>query len=239
MILGIIGGLGPAATIYFMDLITQMTDATCDQEHLEMLVHSMPSIPDRTAYLLGKSPRSPLPEMISVGQKLVCSGADVIAIPCMTAHAFHDDLQKQIDAPILNGIRLTAQALKEAGVSKAGIMATDGTIQTQLFQVELEICGITPVIPSDEGQKRVMSLIYDDIKTSKEADINKFNRVKYELFDKGAQCIILGCTELSLLKRDFDIGKGFADAMEILAYHSITKCNKTSRRELSQLADRI
>lgn len=226
MILGIIGGLGPAATVYFMDMITRMTKAERDQEHLEMLVHSVPSIPDRTAYILGKSSEDPLPQIIKTGQALERYGADVIAIPCMTAHSFHKELCESIGVPILNGITLTAEHLKAKGVCCAGIMATDGTLQIGLFQKALSELGITPVIPSPDEQRTVMSIIYDDIKTGAKVDINKFNEVSDRLFERGAECIILGCTELSLIKRDFDIGEKFADSMEILALNAILKCGK-------------
>ena len=239
MTLGIIGGLGPAATVYFLDLITRMTDASSDGEHLEILLHSIPSTPDRTAYILGKSPHSPLPRIIEAGQGLVGQGARVIASPCMTAHAFHSELQRNISVPILNGITLTAKALQTAGITRAGIMATDGTVQTGLFQRELCDHRIKAVLPSDRSQEAVMSLIYDDVKTGSPVDMNKFEKVKDELKENGAQCIILGCTELSLIKRDTDIGDGFADAMEILAWHSVTRCSKRARVPYSQLVTRF
>lgn len=235
MTLGVIGGLGPAATTYFMDMITNMTDASCDQEHLEMLVYSVPSVPDRTAYILGKSEDSPLPKMAEAGRVLSDIGVGIIAIPCMTAHAFHDELQKMVSAPILDGIKLTAKAIKESGAKKAGIMATSGTVTTGLFQKALESEGLEYVLPSEECQELVMSLIYDEIKTNSPVDIKKFEKVTAELFGGGAEVIILGCTELSLIKRDFDIGHGFADAMEILAWNSISLCEKTPRIPFSQL----
>lgn len=239
MILGIIGGMGPAATVYFMDMLTRMTDASCDGEHLEMLMHSIPSTPDRTAYILGKSKESPLPSMIAAGQGLVRQGADIIAIPCMTAHAFHSQLQENIATPVLNGISLTAKALQDAGVTRAGIMATDGTVETGLFQRELNRHRIRAVLPSKKGQETVMSLIYDDIKTGSPINKNNFNLVKKELTDNGAECIILGCTELSLVKTTERIGNGFADAMEILAWHSLKECGKTPRLEYSKLVSKF
>ena len=239
MILGIIGGMGPAATVYFMDLVTCMTSASCDGEHPEILVHSMPSIPDRTDYILGKSTASPVPNIISVGQGLVKQGASVIAIPCMTAHAFHDKIQSSIDVPVLNGISLTAKAIQFRGIKKAGIMATDGTMKTRLFQNELERLGIDTVELSAENQKNVMSLIYDDIKTGNPPSMDKFQKIKEEFLKKGAECIILGCTELSLIKRDMNIGAGFADTMEILAWHAVKECGKTPKVEYGELSSKL
>lgn len=237
--LGIIGGLGPAATVYFMDLVTSMTKAEADREHLEILVHSAPSTPDRTEYILNKAADNPIPRIIEVGRGLVRMGADVIAIPCMTAHAFHDEIQHSIDVPVLNGITLTAKALCDSGVKKAGVMATDGTIKTMLFQNELTRFGIEAVTPCARGQEKVMSLIYDDIKTGRAPDMIKFKEIKEELLQNEAECIILGCTELSLIKRDMAIGNGFADTTEILAWHSIYECQKTPKRKYSELVTKI
>ena len=89
-ILGVIGGLGPLATAYFLELITKMTDAEKDQDHLEIIIHSKPSIPDRTEYILGKSNENPMQDFIAISKSLASAGTQCIAIPCMTAHYFYD-----------------------------------------------------------------------------------------------------------------------------------------------------
>ena len=125
--LGVIGGLGPMATAYFMELVTDMTDAATDQEHLRMLIYSAPSIPDRTRYILDNTSENPLPEMLRIGNVLANQGAERIAIPCVTAHYFFEQLESGIGVPVINGVRETALHLKNHGITKAGIMATDGT----------------------------------------------------------------------------------------------------------------
>ena len=99
--LGIIGGLGPMATVYFLQLITQMSEARVDQEHMEILLHSKPSIPDRTRFILGLSDENPLKEMIEIGLELKGQGAEAIAIPCITAHYFHNELEEALQMPVL------------------------------------------------------------------------------------------------------------------------------------------
>ena len=94
--LGIIGGLGPMATAYFLRLIVEMTDAKTDQEHIEVLLHSKPQIPDRTRYILGLSEENPMPELLAVGKSLTAQGVEVIAIPCITAHFFQKQLEEKI-----------------------------------------------------------------------------------------------------------------------------------------------
>lgn len=225
-ILGVIGGLGPIATAHFTELVIRMTAADTDQQNLDMIIYNFPCIPDRTAYILDHSKESPLPKMIEIGNALAASGADHIAIPCVTAHYFCSELSAAIPVPIINGVRETVAHLKENGITRAGIMATDGTVSSGLFSNELTAAGITPVLPSQKAQADVMHLIYKNIKAGVAADMNRFESVKAELSQNGAEAIILGCTELSLIKRDYDIGHSFIDAMEVLAQQSLLRSEK-------------
>ena len=120
----------------------------------------------------------------------------------------------------------TALYLKEAGVSRAGIMATDGTIQCGLIQKTLEEQGIASVLPGQEEQAEVMSLIYDDIKAGKPVNPVKLEKVSEQLFLKGAQVVLLACTELSLVKRDFSLGTGYLDVLEVLARKAVLACGR-------------
>ena len=236
--LGVIGGLGPIATAHFMELVTRMTDAETDQEHLDMIIYSRPSIPDRTGYILDPSKPSPLPEMIRIGNTLARQGAQVIAIPCMTAHYFHRQLSQDIPVPIVHAIHETAAHLKKHGIQRVGIMATDGTIRSGLFQQELQRHGILPIVPGMNAQRCVMHLIYDNIKANRPADMNRFDYVSRELWRGGAQAIILGCTELSMIKRDYPIGSGYLDAMEVLAQRCVLECGARLKPEYQNLISR-
>ena len=224
MKLGVIGGLGPGATAYFFDLIIKMTDAHCDQEHLEMIIHNCPSIPDRTSYILGKSADNPAVPMAHIGKQLETQGADYIAIPCITAHYFYESVARVIKVPVIHIVRETAFHLRENGVRKVGIAATDGTISSKLFQRELKSSGIDFVLPSDKAQGSIMHLIYKNIKAGRTPEMDRFFEVNRELRENGAEVIILGCTELSLVKRDYVIGAGYLDAMEVLARSAILSC---------------
>lgn len=234
-IIGVIGGLGPLATAHFMELVIEMTDAKRDQENVDMIVYNFPSIPDRTGYILGSNLKSPLPGLKSVGQALVRQKVSCIAIPCVTAHYFHRELQSTIPVPILNGVAETVKLLKEKGIKKVGIMATDGTIRSQLLSKELDYAGIISVIPSEKRQEDVMHLIYENVKAGKTPEMDRFRRVQKELMDCGAEVIILGCTELSIIKRDYCNGPGFIDVMEVLARESVLRCGKKLRPEYENL----
>lgn len=234
-VLGVIGGLGPMATAHFMELAIRMTDADTDQQNIDMMVYNFPSIPDRTGYILGSNLRSPLPGLLSVGRDLYRQGAAYIAIPCITAHFFYEDLTAAIPTPIIHCIRETVKELKKNGIKSAGIMATDGTIRSELISSELEYAGIRPILPSSQRQADVMHLIYRNVKAGKPAEMDRFRAVETELKDKGAQAIILGCTELSVIKGEHDIGHGFLDAMEVLAQRSVTLCGGKLKPEYRNL----
>lgn len=222
--LGVIGGLGPIATSHFMELVIRMTDAQRDQQHLDMVIYHTPSIPDRSSFILDPTLPSPLEPMIDLGRRLSEQGVGCIAIPCVTAHYFHESLSQAISVPIIHAPQETAIHLQNAGIRTVGIMATDGTVSSGIFQKELEKRGITRVIPSKERQKDVMHLIFECIKANRPADMARFRQVAEELRENGAEVIILGCTELSLIKRDHYIGAGFLDALEVLAQQAVVRC---------------
>ncbi|MBP3568546.1 MAG: amino acid racemase [Lachnospiraceae bacterium] len=222
--LGVIGGLGPMATAYFMQLVIDMTEAMTDQEHIPMIIYNCPQIPDRTSYLLGKSQENPGPQIIDCGKKIGQAGAELIAIPCITAHALFPEIEKELDTPVLHIIRETAAYLKQEGIKRVGLEATDGTVQTRVFQKELEQNGIEVILPSKEKQEMVMHIIYNNVKAGQRVDMNRFRQIEQELYVKGAETIILGCTELSMVSRDENIGHGYLDAMEVLARAAVLQC---------------
>ena len=234
-ILGVLGGLGPMATAYYLELMIKMTDAATDQEHLQSIVMNFPTVPDRTAYILGRSKESPLESMIALGQQLKAMGAGVIATPCITAHYFHQSLQEGIGLPMIHGIECIARQLAQGGISRVGLMATDGTVQSGIFQRQVEEQGMELILPDAEGQKAVMRLIYDQVKAGKQPELSLFESVRDQLRRKGAQVVVLGCTELSLLKKEFPLGGGILDALEVLAQESLLACGKQIKPEYQQL----
>lgn len=223
------------ATAYYLELMIKMTDAATDQEHLQSIVMNFPTVPDRTAYILGRSEESPLEPMIALGRQLKSMGAGVIATPCITAHYFHQDLQEGIGLPMIHGIECIARQLAQAGISRVGLMATDGTVQSGIFQRQVEDQGMDLVLPDKDGQSAVMTLIYDQVKAGKEPDLQLFNTVKEQLRQKGAQVVVLGCTELSMIKKENTLGDGILDALEVLAQESLLACGKPVKPEYLKL----
>ena len=231
--LGIIGGLGPMATAYFMRRIIEMTDAATDQDNIEMVIYNSPSIPDRTGYILDNTKESPLPKIVELATRLELQEVDYIAIPCITAHFFHKQISQSVYVPVSNGIKEAAEYLQEQGIKKVGIMATDGTVSTKLFDSVFKEYGIDCIYPDKDHQKLVMSIIYDEVKAGKPVSMKEFELVKEQLLASGAEVVILGCTELSIAKRDNHI-EGVLDIIDVLARDCVMKC-ATLRPEYKEL----
>lgn len=231
MSLGVIGGLGPMATAYFMQRIIEMTDAIQDQEHLQMIVYNCPNIPDRTSYILDTTKENPIPYIIDIADKLKEQGVDCVAMPCITAHYFKNTIENESGVSVIDVIEDTVKLIKDGGIMRVGLMATDGTVKSRIFQRKMEEHGLEVILPDDKHQKMVMDLIYEDIKKGYSPNIDNFNIVKSYLVEHGAQIVILGCTELSVIKRDYDLGSGICDCLDVLARQSILRCNKRIKSE--------
>ena len=180
-VLGILGGLGPAATCYLYQMLTDHTPALRDQDHLDIVISSRASTPDRTAYILGESSDDPFEVMERDGRMLVQYGATILAIPCNTAHYFYDRLAEALPVPVLNMPRLTVADACAAGCRKLGILATDGTLATRTYQLMCEQAGLAWAVPSPEHQRGVMQVIYSDIKQGKRANMAVFNAAVADL----------------------------------------------------------
>ena len=230
MSLGVIGGMGPMATACFLEILTEKTYAERDGDHLETIIYSCPQIPDRTSFILGKSDSDPRPKIIETALKIQKEGVSAIAIPCVTARSFKKEIEEAIDVPLLYGVEATARKLSQVGIMRAGIMATDGSIKTRVIQDVLEAFGIEAVIPGDEDRAKVMSLIYDDVKTGRDPDLNKLYEVRDNLTAAGAQAVILGCTELSVINRSYKLEGEYFDILEMLAEEALEVCGMRIRK---------
>ncbi len=225
--LGILGGLGPMATVYFYDMLVRHTKATCDQDHLDVIISSRASTPDRTSYILGQSTENPFDIMARDAQRLVTFGADVLAIPCNTAHYFYDRLNETISVPILNMVEETVLEAKARGCCRVGILATSGTVQTGTYSRICERHGLEFVCPDESHQQDLMNVIYGDIKQGKRPDMARFFAVADSLKRQGCTRMILGCTELSIIKKDEQLDAFYIDSMSVLAKNAITTFGRT------------
>lgn len=198
---GVLGGMGPAATARFFDLLVAATPASSDQDHLPVVIWSDPRVPDRTAALKGDGP-DPTPCLEAGGRALVDAGADVVAIPCNTAHAFTGGLGAHIGVPVLNMVEETAAAAvaRQPSPKTVGLLATDGTLLAGIYHDAFAKRGVSLLVPAPEDQARVMRAI----RAVKAGDLGAAQRQEATdllnaLVARGADVVVLGCTELPLL----------------------------------------
>lgn len=226
-LLGVLGGLGPMSTFYFCELLTSHTKAERDADHMDMIISSRATTPDRTAFILGKSQSDPLPVMLEEAERLRAAGATMLVIPCNTAHYFYDGLKKGCVLPILNIIEETVRFLQARGVRTMGLLATDGTVQSRSYERICRDVGMVCLTPDPKDQSVISSIIYGSIKQNKPVDRQAFLDVSDRLIARGCECLVLGCTELSLLNRDKPLPPDlFVDSLEVLAYQTIRACGK-------------
>lgn len=215
--LGILGGMGPLATCDLMRKVIDHTDAKCDQEHVHIVVDCNTNIPDRTGAILSGG-ADPVPEMIKSAVGLEKMGADVIIVPCNTAHYFVDKVAASVNIPILSMPEETAKFLRKQGIGKAAILATDGTVKTGIYEKGMRDNGVDFVYPNEQEQKLVMSLIYDCVKAGKPCtQTEQVLAMCRRLMGEGAETFVLACTELPIAFAEMALSVQTADPTDILA----------------------
>ncbi|MBC7362110.1 MAG: aspartate/glutamate racemase family protein [Candidatus Aminicenantes bacterium] len=226
--IGILGGMGPEATARFFELIIKNTAAAKDQEHLKIVVLNYPQIPDRTGAILYGG-ENPVPYLIEGLKLLEKAGAELVAIPCMTAHYFLPRLKEKTRLKLVNLIEEAALWTKLVfpKIKKVGLLATEGTIATGIFQKVFERKKIQVLTPSKKVQKKTMEAIYGE-KGIKAGFIGgKPKRLLLaaaeELLDQGAEALIAGCTEIPLVLTQKDVPVPLIDPMTIGARVLIKK----------------
>ncbi len=215
--IGILGGMGPAATLDLFRRIVRNTPAQCDQDHLHILVDNDPKVPDRTAAIQGLGP-DPLPFLTSSAKRLQQAGASFLIMPCNTAHHWLSELRKQVQIPIVDMVRETVAVIARhrPALEAIGVLATSGTLCAALYQNALSEEGIAALTPGDEDQVRVMEAIYQ-VKAGNQAVEELVLPPIQRLIGQGASGLILGCTELSLLDVERTVSCPVFDPLSILA----------------------
>ena len=218
-ILGIIGGMGPLATAEFFTRLVALFPAENDQDHPRILIDSNPAVPDRTLAILGKGP-SPVPVIIETARNLENAGATFLAMPCITAHYIFDDIQAGIGTDLIHMIREIRSVYTSRYSGKTiGLLATDGTIKTEIFQSTFR--DATILIPDSRTQKdHVMGAIYGqhgvksgDLKTSAKTILKACE----QLIRDGAEVILAGCTEIPVILKPGNIPVPLLDPVQNLA----------------------
>lgn len=225
-VIGVLGGMGPEATIAFYSHIVSATPAGRDQDHLRVIIDSNPGIPDRTAAILGQG-ESPVTAMAGGIDALQRAGADLVAIPCVSAHAFIDELKKQARLPVLSILDVIVEAVEQdpRKIGRLGLLATTGTVRAGMFQRRLAEAGLQVVLPNPDDQARVQASIYSVKAGAPEAVraeiTSELRTIVNRLVSAGAQGIVLGCTEIPLVLGQGDVAAPVFDSLRLLARAAI------------------
>ncbi len=229
--IGILGGMGPEATLYCFKKILEATPAERDQDHFRVVMDSNPKVVDRTAAILGKGP-SPIPMLVKGCEALKRAGADFIIMPCVSAHFFQEELRKHIKLPLISIFDAVVENILETDpeIKTIGLMGTSGTIQGGLFQKRLAASAIETIVCDDDQQALVMAAIYDIKNTQparSRAEITAdLVAAAKALISRGAQGIIAGCTEIPLALKQEDLDVPYFDAVQALAQAAIRRAGK-------------
>lgn len=216
--LGVLGGMGPAATLDFLAKLQAYTPAERDQDHLRVLVDINPKVPDRNVPGSGAGPV--LAEMAGALQG---AGADVLAIACNTAHAHADLIQRASGLPLIDLIETGARAAHETGAMRAGVLGTKGALR--LYREYLAAQAMGMVTLSADRQEAFMALLYrikgGELSAATRAEMKGFAD---ELVSAGAECVVAGCTEVPLVLSQDDLKTPFIDSGDLLARRCVAVC---------------
>lgn len=203
-IVGILGGMGPSATAVFYEHLIMLTDARNDQQHLHVIIDSFPQIPDRTDFLLGKGD-DPRPAMILGLRRLRAAGCAFAVIPCNTANVFRVELAEKAGLEVVDWIGIATAAATDGDNTRVGILATSGTLASGVYQKALEDAGAMAIAPNPGEQDVVMSTIHA-VKAGDRTGSGRddLSLVAANLLGRGAQSLLLACTELPLVAPEDD-----------------------------------
>lgn len=223
--IGILGGMGPEATSELFSLIIKNTEAQNDQDHIPVVIVNNPKIPDRSMYILGKGP-SPVKMLVEEALKLEQMGADIILIPCNTAHFFLKQLEEKVHVPIIDMIKETARYVlyKYPEIKKHGLLSTAGIYKTAIYKKAFKDISLEIINPDTLYQQQNMTAIYgkNGIKAGFKTVPRKILLQSVaNLEKKGAGAIISGCTEISLVIKQSHINIPLINPLKILAMKSI------------------
>jgi aspartate racemase len=235
--IGILGGMGPLATVDLYGKIVSLTPAGRDQEHIPVVVYADPRVPDRTAALLDGG-EDPVPWLVYGAQRLAALDPDFIVIPCNTAHAFLGRVQPQVDKPILSMIDAAADAIATGypEVRLVGLLATSGTISTEMYQRALARRGIDTITPDEETQQRCVMTAIHNVKAgdTRPATTSMLVEASNQLAQRGAGALLAACTEIPVVLQQRNVRLPLVDATEALARLAVMTAQQLDQERTHQ-----
>ena len=232
-LVGVVGGVGPLATATFLAAVVASTEADRDQDHVDMVVLQHASIPDRTAHVLGLSEQDPGPVMAEDARRLQRWGAGFVVVPCNTAQRYVEQMAAVVDVPVVSIVEETVAAalLRRPGPRTVGVLATEGTIAAGSYQEVLAAAGVRAVVPGPAGQAAVSGIIYDGVKAGRAVDPAGLRGLVDDLLSHGADLVVLGCTELSVVAASCGLvdDPRVVDSLDALARATIVRAGHRVR----------
>lgn len=220
---GVLGGLGPEATLDFFAKVIRATPASCDQEHLHLIIDNNPQVPDRNRAIAGQGP-SPGPALADMARRLEAAGAEFLVMVCNAAHAFAAEITQAVSIPLVSIIDETvAAALRQRPqLTRTGVLAASGCLEAGLYQRAFAAQGVTALVLAGEQQARFMDLLYR-IKAGDKGEAVKAGMLELALalHDRGAELIVAGCTEVPLVLAEGDLPCPLVSSSDVLAERTV------------------
>lgn len=234
---GIIGGMGPEATVDLMQRIIANTPASDDVDHIHCIVDNNPKIPSRMKAILETGGEDPGPCMAEMGKKLEQYGADFLVIPCNTAHYYYENVAQAVTIPVVNLIDLVVENViaDNPEITQIGILGSTTIVKTKLYKILFEKRGVEVVYPDDVMQDKLFNVIKNVKRgqTGKETR-QSFSDIGNHLKSKNVTLAILGCTELGIIADDLPLD--YIDAAEVLAKEVVAVAKNQKAPHVSKLS---
>lgn len=236
VILGIFGGMGPEATADLYHQIVRLTPAETDQEHIPTLIYSLPQVPNRVTSIRNQD-LSIVPYLVEGVTRLEDAGASFIVIPCNTVHYYYDYMQDAVSIPIIHIIRETVNEVKQhyPGLQNIGLLATTGTLESRLYEDELVKNGFQVVLPDEPVETEMVMKAVFGIKagSDKQANEDLLAQAGNHLVAKGAELIVLGCTEIPLAFNPARVDVPVVNATRVLAEKAVETYYKKKKNSVA------
>ena len=228
--IGVIGGVGPAATAEFLHRVVAWTEAATDQDHADLVVLQHSTIPDRTAHIIDPAKPDPGPVLAVDARRLQGLRVGAIVNPCNSSRAYLSQVEDAVDIEVVDIVSAAAEdAVQRFPGASVGVLATTGTVLARSYHAALGDLGVETIVPSEAEQAGLMELIYDQVKAGTTTDRTLLDAAIADVEAQGAGAVILGCTELSVAAAAWELRDNVVDALDSLARRTVSLAGRTVR----------